>query len=245
MLAADTLTKTFGARVAVERVSFELGRGEIFALVGPNGAGKTTTLRMLAGLITPSSGTVRFRGEATSARYGGAAGRTGFLTETPGLWERLTVRPEPSRVRRLQVCRSPSAPWTRRWTCSASAIARPSPPRCSRKGCASGSRWRAPSSTTRRSCCSTSRPPASIPESARDVRELVLRLRDERRAVLLSTHNLDEVDRLADRVAVLNTHARRRGQPRGASGPPVRRAASASRWLTPRRSMRTSCAAPA
>ncbi|HXR45095.1 MAG TPA: ATP-binding cassette domain-containing protein, partial [Pseudolysinimonas sp.] len=63
MLAADTLTKTFGARVAVERVSFELGRGEIFALVGPNGAGKTTTLRMLAGLITPSSGTVRFRGE--------------------------------------------------------------------------------------------------------------------------------------------------------------------------------------
>ena len=44
------------------------------------------------------------------------------------------------------------------------------------------------------------------PESARDVRELVLRLRDDRRAVMISTHNLDEVDRLADRVALLNTH---------------------------------------
>ncbi len=91
MLAADTLTKTFGARIAVDRVSFELGRGEIFALVGPNGAGKTTTLRMLAGLITPSSGAVRFRGETTSGDMAALRATTGFLTETPGLWERLTV----------------------------------------------------------------------------------------------------------------------------------------------------------
>src|SRR6188508_63119 len=72
MLAADTLTKTFGARVAVDSLSFDVAAGEIFALVGPNGAGKTTTLRMLAGLIAPSSGTVRFRGEPMA---GAAAAR--------------------------------------------------------------------------------------------------------------------------------------------------------------------------
>ena len=58
MIAANGLTRRFGARVAVEDVSFEVGKSEIVALLGPNGAGKTTTLRMLAGLISPSSGVV-------------------------------------------------------------------------------------------------------------------------------------------------------------------------------------------
>ncbi len=55
MLTASHLTRRFGDRVAVDDVSFELAPGEIFALLGPNGAGKTTTLRMLAGLIEPTS----------------------------------------------------------------------------------------------------------------------------------------------------------------------------------------------
>jgi ABC-2 type transport system ATP-binding protein len=54
-LTAQHLTRHFGDRVAVEDVSFELEPGQIFALLGPNGAGKTTTLRMLAGLIAPTS----------------------------------------------------------------------------------------------------------------------------------------------------------------------------------------------
>ena len=93
MLAATHLTRRFGTRVAADDVSFELAAGEIFALLGPNGAGKTTTLRMLAGLIEPSSGEVRVEGEAmtrtTAARL---RSRIGFLTEAPGLWDRLTVR---------------------------------------------------------------------------------------------------------------------------------------------------------
>ncbi len=78
-LVASHLTRRFDARLAVDDVSFELAPGEIFALLGPNGAGKTTTLRMLAGLIRPSSGAVR------------VDGRIGFLTEAPGLWDRLSV----------------------------------------------------------------------------------------------------------------------------------------------------------
>ena len=57
-LTARNLTRRFGDRVAVDDVSIDLRAGEIFALLGPNGAGKTTTLRMLAGLIAPTSGAV-------------------------------------------------------------------------------------------------------------------------------------------------------------------------------------------
>ncbi len=86
MIVADHLTRRFGARVAVEDVSFEVGRSEIVALLGPNGAGKTATLRMLAGLISPSAGSVTIDG-TTLATSTAAALRTriGFLTETPGL----------------------------------------------------------------------------------------------------------------------------------------------------------------
>ncbi|TMB83039.1 MAG: ATP-binding cassette domain-containing protein, partial [Chloroflexi bacterium] len=55
-LLVDHLTKRFGDRTAVEDVSFEVGRGEVFAFLGPNGAGKTTTVRMLGTVIEPSSG---------------------------------------------------------------------------------------------------------------------------------------------------------------------------------------------
>jgi len=93
MLSASHLTRRFGERVAVDDVSFDLARGEIFALLGPNGAGKTTTLRMLAGLIRPTSGSIRLDGETLSLQnVPRLRSRIGFLTETPGLWERLDVR---------------------------------------------------------------------------------------------------------------------------------------------------------
>src|SRR5919106_2379773 len=93
MLTAKALTRTFDHRVAVEAVSFEVAPGEIFALLGPNGAGKTTTLRMLAGLIEPSSGAVHVdREPMTRQTAPRLRGRIGFLTEAPGLWDRLSVR---------------------------------------------------------------------------------------------------------------------------------------------------------
>src|ERR1051325_11025774 len=92
MLQAESLTKTFGPRLAVDRLSFDVQAGEIFALVGPNGAGKTTTLRMLAGLITPSSGALRVQGQPTVGAESALRASIGFLTEAPGLWDRLTVR---------------------------------------------------------------------------------------------------------------------------------------------------------
>ena len=206
MLAADTLTKTFGARVAVDRVSFELGRGEIFALVGPNGAGKTTTLRMLAGLITPSSGTVRFRGEATPGGMAALRATTGFLTETPGLWERLTVGQNLRVYARLHGLPDP----VRAVDAAMDLFGIRDRAAESTAVLSKGLRQRVALARTLLhdpAVVLLDEPTSGLdPESARDVRELVLRLRDDRRAVMISTHNLDEVDRLADRVALLNTH---------------------------------------
>src|SRR5881397_2787786 len=93
MIAATHLTRQFGSRVAVDDVTFDVGRGEIVALLGPNGAGKTTTLRMLAGLVAPTRGTVAIDGvELNAATASAAHAGIGFLPETPGLWDRLTVR---------------------------------------------------------------------------------------------------------------------------------------------------------
>ena len=93
MIYAVGLTRRFGSRVAVDSVSFEIGRSEIVALLGPNGAGKTTTLRMLAGLIAPTSGSVAIDGVRLTRATGTALrSRIGSLTEPPGLWDRLTVR---------------------------------------------------------------------------------------------------------------------------------------------------------
>ena len=90
---AHALTRSFGARVAVRNLSITLHRGEIIALLGPNGAGKTTTLRMLAGLIPPSSGSVELDGVGLHAKSADVLRqRVGFLTESPGLWDRLSVQ---------------------------------------------------------------------------------------------------------------------------------------------------------
>src|SRR5258707_359273 len=93
MIPAQRLTRRFGSRAVVDEVSFEVSKSEIVALLGPNGAGKTTTLRMLAGLIEPTSGAIVIDGVAlTKATAVGLRARIGFLTESPGLWDRLTVR---------------------------------------------------------------------------------------------------------------------------------------------------------
>ena len=93
MIEVKGLTRVFDNRIAVEDLSLEVGQGEIFGLLGPNGAGKTTTLRMLAGLISPSSGEAIVAGvPLVRERMNDVRGKVGFLTEAPGLWDRLTVK---------------------------------------------------------------------------------------------------------------------------------------------------------
>jgi ABC-2 type transport system ATP-binding protein len=204
VLTASHLTRHFGARVAVEQLSFELRPGEIFALLGPNGAGKTTTLRMLAGLIAPTSGEVRIGGETmTRGNAPRLRNRIGLLTEAPGLWDRLSVR------RNLQVyARFYDIADPERAVDEALDLfdmrGRAGEPAAQ---LSKGLKQRVALARTllhRPDAVLLDEPTSGLdPESARDVRDLVLRLRTERRTVVLSTHNLDEVDRVADRVAVI------------------------------------------
>jgi ABC-2 type transport system ATP-binding protein len=204
MLIASHLTRSFGTRVAVRDLTFSLERGEIFALLGPNGAGKTTTLRMLAGLIAPSAGTIRIDGELMSrATAPHLRTRIGFLTEAPGLWDRLTVRQNLSVYARLYGLPLRTVDEALELFGIRDRAADPT------AQLSKGLKQRVALARTllhRPDIVLLDEPTAGLdPESARDVREMVLRLRGERRAVLMSTHNLDEVERVADRVAVVRS----------------------------------------
>jgi ABC-2 type transport system ATP-binding protein len=161
---------------------------------------------MLAGLIDPTSGDVRIDGEPMSRRSGSRLrDRIGFLTEAPGLWDRLTVS------RNLLVyARLHGLPNPKRVVDEALELFDIRGRRNDRTAQLSkGLKQRVALARTllhRPDIVLLDEPTSGLdPESARDVRELILRLRDERRAVLISTHNLDEVQRVATRVAVLRS----------------------------------------
>ena len=92
MIRVDQLTKVYGSRVAVWRVSFEVKQGEILGFLGPNGAGKTTTMRMLTGFLPPSSGTATIAGYDVVERPLEAKARLGYLCEAPPVYREMLVR---------------------------------------------------------------------------------------------------------------------------------------------------------
>lgn len=204
MLTASHLTRRFGDRVAVDDLSFTLEPGQIFALLGPNGAGKTTTLRMLAGLIAPSSGDVRVAGETLTRRNAPRLRqRIGLLTEAPGLWDRLSVRKNLEVYARLYDIARPGRAVDEALDLFDIRDRADDPAAQLSKGL----RQRVALARTllhHPEAVLLDEPTSGLdPESARAVRDMVRRLRDEGRTIVLSTHNLDEVDRVADRVAVM------------------------------------------
>ncbi len=92
MIQVEGLTKRFGDVVAVDRLSFEVRRGEIFGLLGPNGAGKTTTIQLLLGLTTPTSGTARVLGWDVTRQRRRVLQRVNFSSAYIALPSNLTVR---------------------------------------------------------------------------------------------------------------------------------------------------------
>ncbi len=206
MLIAEHLTRLFDARVAVRDVSLSVNPGEIVTLLGPNGAGKTTTMRMLAGLILPTAGRISIDGvelsDATAAR---ARGNVGLLTEAPGLWERLSVRVNLLTYARLQSVSDAAA--------SVEASLR-HVDLLDRANEIAGklSKGLKQRVAIARALIHEPRvllldePTSGLdPASARHIRDLILGLRSEGRAILVSTHNLTEAEELSDRIGILNT----------------------------------------
>jgi ABC-2 type transport system ATP-binding protein len=90
-IRVNELTKVFGDFVAVDHVSFEVGKGEVFGFLGSNGAGKSTTIRMLCGLLTPTSGTATVGGADVGRDPEGVKRRIGYMSQRFSLYEQLTV----------------------------------------------------------------------------------------------------------------------------------------------------------
>jgi len=205
LIAAAALTRVFGRRAVVEDVTLEVARSEIVALLGPNGAGKTTTMRMLAGLIAPTSGRVSIDGVTLTRGTGTALrARIGFLTESPGLWDRLTVTenlrvyadiyalPHPERVVAHALERFALGDRATTRTAELSKGMR-------QKVALARALLHDPDILL------LDEPTSGLdPEIARSVRHLLEERRSAGCAILVSTHNLDEAERLADRVAVLH-----------------------------------------
>ncbi len=206
LLAARDVVKTFGRRVAVDGVSIDLRRGETFGLVGPNGAGKTTTLRMLAGLIAPTTGRIELEGQPVSPRSARRLrGLVGLLTESPGLWDRLSVRQNLMTYARLHGLAQPG----RAVDAALDRFGLLDRAGDDTAQLSKGLRQRVALARTLLHdpiIVLLDEPTSGLdPESARGVRDLVRQLQTEDRAVVVCTHNLDEVERLATRVGVLRT----------------------------------------
>lgn len=206
LLVADHLTRTFDARVAVRDLSLSVAAGEIVTVLGPNGAGKTTTMRMVAGLIQPTSGRIIVNQVPLTAASADQSRRSiGLLTEAPGLWERLSVRMNLLTYARLQGL--PQAAQAVDAALAQVGLA-------DRSGDLAGRLSKGLKQRVAIARALIHRPPVVLldeptsgldPASARHMRDLIQELRRDGRAILVSTHNLAEAEELSDRIAVLKT----------------------------------------
>jgi ABC-2 type transport system ATP-binding protein len=92
LIETQNLVKRYGEKTAVDNVSFEVSPGEVFGFLGPNGAGKTTTIKMIVGLLQPTSGTVKVAGYDVQSQPLLAKAACGFVPDTPNLYPKLTGR---------------------------------------------------------------------------------------------------------------------------------------------------------
>ena len=200
-----SLSKVFGPRTAVEGLYFDVQPGEVFGLLGPNGAGKTTTVRMLTGLLRPSSGSATVCGVALDGDGEALRSRVGLLTEQPGLYDRLTARENLRFFLKLHRCDTAEA-WgrARRWLHRFGLGGREEEP------CGTFSKGMRQKLALVRALLHEPQalfldePTSGLdPESARAVRDAVGELAAEGRTVVLCSHNMAEVERLCARIAVV------------------------------------------
>jgi len=203
VIRTEKLTKRFGSLAAVDGLDLEVREGEVFGFLGPNGAGKTTTLRLLCALIGATSGTAEVAGYRLGHQDSEIRAAVGILTEQPGLYERQSAWENLVFFATLYGLNGPTAAgqaesflrlmglWDRR-----------------REAVATFSRGMKQKMAIARAALHEPRilfldePTTGLdPDAAKTVREFIVALRGQGRTVFLCTHNLDEADRLCDRIA--------------------------------------------
>jgi len=206
MIKTDNLSKKFNTTLAVDSLCLDVSEGEVFGFLGPNGAGKTTTVRMLTSLIGPTSGSAIVNGFQVGRQDTEIRRSVGILTESPGMYDNLSAEFNLEIYANLYEVMDPKGQvekylrmlglWERRHDEAGTfskgmkqklAIARAllHEPRI----------------------LFLDEPTAALdPEASHLVHDFITELRKEGRTIFLCTHNLDEADRLCDRIGVFKTH---------------------------------------
>jgi ABC-type multidrug transport system ATPase subunit len=203
-LQTEELTKRFGARTAVDRLTMSVARGDIYGFLGPNGAGKSTTLRMLLGLVRPTSGVIKFPVRASSWEYLRARSRVGAIIETPAFYENFSGR------RNLQLLASLSGGvQMKRVEEVLEIVALRDRAQEPVKVYSYGMRQRlgiAQALLPTPELIILDEPTNGLdPQGIQETRKLIRRLRDEfRLTVLLSSHLLAEIEQLCNRVGIIH-----------------------------------------
>ncbi|MCG3224304.1 MAG: ABC transporter ATP-binding protein [Candidatus Heimdallarchaeota archaeon] len=209
MLAVEThnLTKMFHKLKAVDELNLEIKEAEIYSLLGPNGSGKTTTVRMLTGLLRPTIGGAKVLGLDISDNLQEIRGRVGHLTETPALYERLTVRQNLDFFAKLY--KVPETEIKPRIEEIADLFELPEKLDEPAGTLSKGMKQKvaiARAMFHEPELIFLDEPTASLsPESSKVIREQILKLaKKERRTFFICTHNLFEAERLSSRVGIIN-----------------------------------------
>ena len=220
MIRTAGLGRRFGSAWAIRAMDLEVRRGEVLGLLGPNGAGKTTTVRLLTALIEPTEGSATVDGLDVRTAPDEVRARVGILTEMPGLYEKLSAAANldffgrlygldaPTRAERIEHYLRLFSLWDRRDDPAGTfskgmkqklAIAR--------------------ALLHEPAVVFLDEPTAALdPEAAWIVREAIEGLRRSGRTIVLATHNLDEANRLCDRVAFVRGGLLRVDSPAGLRG---------------------------
>jgi ABC-2 type transport system ATP-binding protein len=205
MIKTQDLTKKFGKTLAVDRLTLKIREGEVFGFLGPNGAGKTTTVRMLTSLISPTSGSATVNGYQVGKQDASIRRSIGILTETPGMYDNLSAKFNLEIYANLCEVKDVNGQvekylrllglWDRRED-EAGTFSKG----MKQKLAIARALLHEPK------ILFLDEPTAALdPEASLLVRDFIAELGAEGKTIVLCTHNLDEADRLCNRIGVFRT----------------------------------------
>jgi len=217
MIDTENLTRKFGSLTAVDNLTLRVDEGEVFGLLGPNGAGKTTTVRMLCCLISKTGGNAKIGGYEIGNQDNALKIRkiVGLVPDNVGLYESLTAYENldyyGSLYRRTELQRKESNEYFLKllglWE-KKDALAGTFSKGMKQKLAIARALIHDPE------IIFMDEPTANLdPEAAKTVRDFILDLKKEKKTIFLNTHNLDEAQRICDRIAILNTRLMAVGTP--------------------------------
>jgi ABC-2 type transport system ATP-binding protein len=217
LIDTENLTKKFGDLTAVDSLTLHVDDGQVFGFLGPNGAGKTTTVRMLCCLISKTSGTAKIGNYEIGNKEDSLKIRKiiGFVPDNVGLTENLTAYDnldfyakifdctETQRKENIKHFLEMLGLWDKR-----NVLAGTFSKGMKQKLAIARALVHEPE------ILFMDEPTANLdPESAKTVREFILELKKQKKTIFLNTHNLDEAQRICDKIAILNTKLRAIGTP--------------------------------